>query len=158
MDLRTKIVDALGNEFCGEEKTADILTEIVGRKAECYDHYIDDGCDDEEDNYIMCASYRFENSPLVVRVHYGDCSYVMGYISVDGIKEHEHKLAEEFYKPFNITSVSRSDLECRGFDVSQITDEQMTELAKRMANDYLVQLFWTSLEIIAEDIMEFPKK
>ena len=160
MDLSRKIVDAIGNDFCGEENTADILTEIVGRKAHCYDNYIDDGCDsrDCEDRYVMCASFEFEDSPLVVRVYYGDITETISYVSVNGVKEHENKLRAEFDRPFNITSICRSDLECKGFDVEKITDEQMAELAKRMANDYLEQLFWTSMEIIAEDIMELPKK
>lgn len=50
---------------------------------------------------------------------------------------------EEMNKGFNITSVSRQDLEMRGFDTTNITDEQM---------------FWISLDIIAEDIMGFKKK
>ncbi len=58
---------------------------------------------------------------------------------------------------FPITSVHRDDLEAKGFDGSRITDEQMEELAKRMANDYCEQLFWISMPIIAE-CMGLPKK
>ncbi len=58
---------------------------------------------------------------------------------------------------FPITSVHRDDLEARNFDVKKITDEQMVELAKRMKNDYLEQLFWDSMSIIAE-LMGIPKK
>ena len=65
---------------------------------------------------------------------------------------------EEMNKGFNITSVSRQDLEYRGFDTTNITDAQMEELAQRMCNDYLEQMFWISLDIIAEDIMGFKKK
>ena len=61
-------------------------------------------------------------------------------------------------KEFEITSVTRQDLEDRGFDTTNITDAQMEELARRMCNDYLEQMFWLSMEIIAEDIMKFPKK
>ena len=61
-------------------------------------------------------------------------------------------------KEFEITSVTRQDLEDRGFDTTNITDAQMEELARRMCNDYLEQMFWLSMEIIAEDIMNFPKK
>ena len=65
---------------------------------------------------------------------------------------------EEMSKEFNITSVSREDLEYRGFDTTNITDEQMEELARKMCDDYLEQMFWISLDIIAEDIMGFKKK
>lgn len=65
---------------------------------------------------------------------------------------------EEMNKGFNITSVSRQDLEMRGFDTTNITDAQMERLAQKMCDDYLEQMFWTSLDIIAEDIMGFKKK
>ncbi len=58
---------------------------------------------------------------------------------------------------FPITTVHRADLEAQGLDIAQITDEQMQELAKRMANDYCEQLFWSSMTIIAE-YMGLPKK
>lgn len=58
---------------------------------------------------------------------------------------------------FNITSVSRADLEEKGYDTSAITDEQIEKLASKMANDYCEQLFWTSMDIIAENL-GFPKK
>ena len=65
---------------------------------------------------------------------------------------------EEMSKEFNITSVTREDLESRGFDTTNITDEQMEELARKMCDDYLEQMFWISLDIIAEDIIGIPKK
>ena len=65
---------------------------------------------------------------------------------------------EEMNKEFNITSVSREDLESRGFDTTNITDAQMERLAQKMCDDYLEQMFWISLDIIAEDIMGFKKK
>ncbi len=65
---------------------------------------------------------------------------------------------EEMNKGFNITSVSRQDLEMRGFDTTNITDAQMERLAQKMCDDYLEQMFWISLDIIAEDIMGFKKK
>ena len=59
---------------------------------------------------------------------------------------------------FEITSVHRDDLEAAGFDSSNVSDETMELLAKKMANDYLEQLYWTSLSIIAEDCLGIPKK
>ena len=61
-------------------------------------------------------------------------------------------------KEFKITSVTREDLEMRGFDTTNITDEQMERLAQKMCDDYLEQMFWISLDIIAEDIIGIPKK
>lgn len=60
---------------------------------------------------------------------------------------------------FPITSVHRADLECKGFDTRKISDCQMVELARKMTNDYLEQLFWISMEIIAEgmDLPRYPR-
>ena len=65
---------------------------------------------------------------------------------------------EEMNKEFKITSVTREDLEMRGFDTTNITDAQMERLAQKMCDDYLEQMFWISLDIIAEDIMGIPKR
>ena len=65
---------------------------------------------------------------------------------------------EEMNKEIKITSVTREDLEMRGFDTTNITDAQMERLAQKMCDDYLEQMFWISLDIIAEDIMGFKKK
>lgn len=58
---------------------------------------------------------------------------------------------------FPITSVHRDDLQGVGFDVERISDDDMKELARKMAGDYCEQLFWNSMEIIADDIMGLPK-
>ena len=59
---------------------------------------------------------------------------------------------------FYITSVSRDDLGGVGFDVSNVDDATMETLARKMSDDYCEQLFWTSMEIIAEDYCKIPKK
>lgn len=58
---------------------------------------------------------------------------------------------------FVITRVSREDLEALGFDTSEVSDDTMERLANKLGNDYCEQLFWTSLDILAE-YMEIPKK
>ena len=42
---------------------------------------------------------------------------------------------------FPITSVHRDDLEGQGFDVEKISDDDMQNLAEKMADDYCEQLF-----------------
>lgn len=147
----------ISGEYKGAEQTAKELAKIVGAKCRCYDSGIDDGVDDDEskDRYIIYSSFGFEGSPLVVKVVYGDVTHEIGCVEVRNADEHER---ESLDKEFKITSVCRADLEDRGFDVSNITDAQMEELAKRMCTDYLEQMFWISLDIIAEDIMGLPKK
>ncbi len=53
-------------------------------------------------------------------------------------------------------SVARADLQRFGFDANQITDADMEKLARKMGDDYMEQLFWVSMRIIAEDL-HFPK-
>lgn len=57
---------------------------------------------------------------------------------------------------FKITSVTREDLEDIGFDTSNVEDSTMEKLARRLSDDYCTNLFWCSLEIIAESL-NIPK-
>ncbi len=69
----------------------------------------------------------------------------------------EHALLQRLNGDFfPITSVSRKDLQAYGFDTRSITDTQMCALAQKMANDYCEQLFWSSMEIISEEL-GFPR-
>ncbi len=61
------------------------------------------------------------------------------------------------YADFPITSVCRADLESIGFDASGVDDATMRELAGKLADDYCEQLFWGSLEILAE-YLKIPKR
>ena len=51
---------------------------------------------------------------------------------------------------FQVTSISRADLDALGYNTEDITDKQMERLARKMAEDYLNQLYWTSMDILAE--------
>lgn len=57
---------------------------------------------------------------------------------------------------FPITSVCCADLESAGFDSRAVDDATMAELASKLADDYCEQLFWGSLEILAERL-NIPK-
>lgn len=58
---------------------------------------------------------------------------------------------------FEVVSVSRADLDHKGFDTTNITDDDMERLAKKIGNAYLDDGFWTDLVIIAE-YMDIPRK
>ena len=62
--------------------------------------------------------------------------------------------AKDYYP---ISSLHLDDLEHSGFDVSKVTEDKMIRLANKLSNDYSEQLFWSSLEIIAEAI-GIPRK
>lgn len=51
---------------------------------------------------------------------------------------------------FKITSVHRDDLIAAGFDGDAVDDDTMERLASKMSDDYVEQLFWIHLDIIAE--------
>ena len=68
-------------------------------------------------------------------------------------------------KYFEITSISREDLIELGYTKGQsnkISDEIMERIARKMADDYCDQLFWSSLEMIAGNVLSdekiIPKK
>lgn len=67
----------------------------------------------------------------------------------------DNKILQE---SFVITSVSREDLESLGFNAAEVSDDTMQELANKLANDYCEQLFWISLEILAKEYFNIPKK
>ena len=54
-------------------------------------------------------------------------------------------------KTFEITSLSEEDLLDLGYDTSELTNDDMRDLASKLADDYCENLFWTSLDIFAED-------
>jgi hypothetical protein len=62
---------------------------------------------------------------------------------------------QEFFDIY--ASISREELEFAGFDTHQVTDEDMTRLARRMTDDYMEQLYSTSLRIMAEAV-GIPKR
>lgn len=59
-------------QWRGEEETTEILKTIVGKECDCYDHCLDDCFDDDgEDRYSVKACFRFANSPITIRMYYG---------------------------------------------------------------------------------------
>lgn len=66
-------------------------------------------------------------------------------------------------KGYEITSVSKEDIKSLFKEqgkltkkvekrIDDMTDSEMTQLASKMADDYVNQLYWSSLEILFEDI------
>ena len=57
---------------------------------------------------------------------------------------------------FPIMHISREDVASRGYDTSNISDEDMTELARKMGNAYCEDGYWEDMAIIA-DYLNIPK-
>jgi len=57
---------------------------------------------------------------------------------------------------FIITRIHRDDISERlGIDASVIPDDVMEEIADRMADDYVEQLFWSQIDDIVPDILKY---
>lgn len=69
------------------------------------------------------------------------------------VSSHYH-LEKDYYE---ISCVHRDDLKSRHFDVTNVDDDIMIILADKMSDDYTEQLFWSSMDIIAEDYCGIPK-
>lgn len=67
------------------------------------------------------------------------------------------RIVDDDKDSFPIASVSRADLEDKGYDTSEVDDATMKRLASKMGDDYCEQLFWEHLPIMA-DYLEIPKK
>jgi hypothetical protein len=99
---------------------------------------------------ILGSTYDEEKYPSEIKISdiaYGNISFISDSIP-----------ARTFSKEsFCISRLSREDLEQKGFDTSDVDDKTMQRLADKLGDDYCSQLFWESLEIIAE-IMDIPRK
>ena len=82
--IEEKIIEFLDeNElFLGDEEFEEKLTEVTGYKCRCYDSGIDDGIDDDEDEYLMYSSFDFQGQNLILRVYYGNVTDIIGYYEI----------------------------------------------------------------------------
>ena len=145
----------------------------------------DDDDETEESDTIPCIGFNLDSGPVDVEVYkaiVSECGSVTiigryhddagdidefdpwdAFVAhldflMDEIPETEEvsdvSLPQEF---FGISSVAREDLEEKGYDTSNVTDDVMRQVAKRLGNAYVENEFWIDLEIIA-DHLEIPKK
>jgi len=122
---------------------------------------------------------HFDEGPLDVRIHAVSLSQdghieILGSIetddypesiSIDDIAYGQIEIITEAIPvrtfsrvSFKISALTRDDLEAIGFDASDVDDDTMDRLASKLGDDYCEQLFWTSLEIIAEEGFNIPRK
>lgn len=82
--IREKVCEKFDDtQWLGTTKTCKMLSEIVGKKCRCYDLCIDDKSEDEEDTYVIKACFDFSDSPITIRMFYGDNTEKIGYVDVD---------------------------------------------------------------------------
>jgi hypothetical protein len=82
----------------------------------------------------------------------GHLSFIINYIpETEDIKD-----VTEQPESFPIASVNRDDLKERGFDVDNIDDDDMSDLAERMGDAYREMVFDIDLEAIINECFNFP--
>lgn len=107
---------------------------------------------DKDDHLtILGSTYDEEEYPSDINIRdiaYGNISFITESIP-----------SKTFSKEsFCISRLSREDLEEKGFDTSNIDDNTMQRIADKLGEDYCEQMFWISLEIIAEEGFNIPRK
>lgn len=81
--ISREIRETFVNEiYDGVTYTEEILTEIVGKNVSMYDSKIDDGVDDDEDNYVICDCFSTDDDSITIRIYYGDETRVIGCVDV----------------------------------------------------------------------------
>ena len=68
-EIRDTFVDNIYGDVNDTEK---ILSDIIGKNVSMYDSKIDDGVDDDEDNYLMCDCFSTDDDTITIRIYYGD--------------------------------------------------------------------------------------
>lgn len=58
---------------------------------------------------------------------------------------------------FQIAALSREDLQRQGFDITNVDDDTMRQLSADLCDNYCEQLFWDSMEIIADQRLDIPR-
>ena len=141
-----------GPDYTGEGATGNDMPFVcVHSDSGPYDVRIHAVSLDENDHLTILGSVLVEEDyPSEIKIDdiaYGNIEFISESIP-----------ARTFSKEsFSISRLSREDLEEKGFDASDVDDKTMQRLADKLGDDYCEQLFWESLDIIAE-CMGIPKK
>lgn len=97
---------------------------------------------------IVCIYDTFGEQIKISDIAYGHIEFISDAIPVRTFSQ----------ESFSISRLSREDLEEKGFDTSDVDDKTMQALAEKLGEDYCNQLFWESLEILAEECFGIPRK
>ena len=66
-------------------------------------------------------------------------------------------MAQNAVEYYPVVCMSKNDLEDKGFDTSNVTDNEMEYMAKKMGDNLVEQLYWETLVFLAERI-DIPRK
>lgn len=106
-----------------------------------------------------CEKEKEKVSPMLSNGYCicSDCSEEP--IETLGTMEQKHEQERKQKKQFEITSVNREDLQSIGFDTSTLTDENMEDIAHRLAESYMNgnASFLQDLESIAIEVYKLKQ-
>jgi len=102
---------------------------------------------------------------------YGDGKHDSGIIAKSK-RKYTRRKETGIYKPFQITTVCKADIlglkrqnkdgnvipMFKKSDVMKLNSSDMERIASKLGDDYCEQLFWGSLEIITEYVLENKNK
>lgn len=142
-----------GPDYTGEGATGTEMPFVcVHADAGPYDVRIHAVSLDEDDYLTILGSVLAEEDyPEEIKIRdiaYGHIEFISDNIPVRTFSE----------ESFCISRLSREDLQELGFITDDIDDKTMQRIADKLGDDYCEQLFWTSLEIIAEEGFGIPRK
>lgn len=80
-ELEQKILETIGDEYCGCGEIEESLSKLLGAKVSWYDGGIDDVADGE-DEYVMKACFEVEGTDITIRVYYGSNTLEIGYVDI----------------------------------------------------------------------------
>jgi len=137
-------IKMVGGEFAFKRKPI-----VMVNRDGCYPHPCDvciTSVEMSDDDLLTIRGYESGDDTEeifdvdLVDIAYGHISFITEAIPVRTFSQ----------ETFSISRLSREDLEARGFDASDVDDKTMQRLAEKLGDDYCEQLFWSSLEILAE--------
>ena len=70
----------INTEFKGIEDMKEVVEKLLKEKVLNYDTFIDDGADDDVNDYVMRTWYKTKS--YTIRFFYGDIDMIIGFVSV----------------------------------------------------------------------------
>lgn len=81
MNIQEKLQkEFINTKFKGVEDMKEEVEKLLKEKVLNYDTIVDDGADDDENDYIMRT--WFETKSYTIRFFYGDINSIIGFVSV----------------------------------------------------------------------------
>ena len=81
MNIQEKLQkEFINTEFKGIEDMKEEVENLLNEKVLNYDTFIDDGADDDVNDYVMRT--WFETKSYTIRFFYGDIDMIIGFVSV----------------------------------------------------------------------------